>query len=579
MYLRLILGALIGCTAGLVGCADEASAGRDDGDGEPVFGQDNAGAVVTESRTLQLLSERRVGLAFGEETLLRVALTRSNDDAVVKGAHVSFAFQGIAQDSSLSSLDVATDAEGLAENTLMVGEFVGTFTVEISAPGAASVTVQVSVGNAGFGTVIVKAPYTGERQVRRRRIAIVPEVECADAEPNAGDHMELLAEPSDEAVFLLPAETDYAVVAFAHGLDDTVLALGCTLLEAVAADEETTVEVSFTDHILHPSGNYELEAELSSSEPAQTLGELLRQSAIAHVETDRDQVRDADGADARLLLDALEDLLRSDAYAMMGGAVLADSVTAERAMPSLMPPLQAQLQEALDYATPATGARIAAADLAEDTTESLSTVTLVAKLTIDGEDPDAPLSWDPLSVGTGVLDADEPGPAVDLSSQGLAEVSATLLQEDDSIDIQQARFGLPWGALASEVLLSILTKQTQAEPSSLRRRFGCDVFSTWIEATPLLTDGCDGDCAQEACSIALGRMVDASSADLIAVDEARPTVTMWGSLSLHDDTGDLAVERMAVDSLRGEWNDAPDGDAERFDGTASGEVLLNLIGR
>lgn len=579
MYSRLILSALTGCTAVLTGCAAESATDDQGRAGGDPFAQDSAAAATVGTRKLELLSERRVGLAFGGQTLLRVALTRADDGAPVKGSHVSFAFQGVARDASLDSLDAATDAGGIAENTLTVGEFVGTFNVEISAPGAVPVTVQVSVGNAGFGTVIVRAPYTGERQVQRRRIAIVAEAACADAEPGAGDHVELLSQPGNEAVFLLPAETDYAVVAFAHGLGDTVLARGCTLAEEVEADVETTVEVVFLDQTLESTGDFELEAELSSSEPAATLAAIIEQAAVAYVETDRNQVRNAEGADARLLLDALEDLLRTEAYLALGGDALADDIVAERSVPSLDPALDVELQTTLDGAMSAAGARLAAARLAQDTADNLSTVTLLAKLTIDSDDEAAPLSWMPLSVDAGVLQSGEDGPVIDLSPQGLAEVSATLLAADDSIDVQQARFELPWGTLASEVLVATNAYQVAADPSTARARFGCDVFADWVANTPLIAGGCDDTCAREACGVALGDTVDAAAAALIAVDEARPTVTMWGRLSLHDDTGDLAVERMDVEQLRGEWDDAPGPEPERLEGTASGQVLLNLIER
>lgn len=532
------------------------------------FGNSETYAAAEDgSRTLSPLGDRRLALVSGEEVTLEVALEDADTGAPVADAHVSFSLQG-RQDATLAELSVPTDDAGVARNRLMAGELNGTFTVEVSAAGAAPVTIQVAVSDAGFGTLVVQAPYTGKRLVTQRHIAVVSMQACDTVSPDPGDHVALLTDAAVvESDFVLPAGQHYTVVALAEGEGGTLLATSCAPDVAIEAGQASVALLRFEDRPLVPGGTYDLLAKLEADAPAATLQDAFLGGALLALETDPGGERNADMAEARLLLDALQATLRQGAGLAADPAALADSLAAERTTPTVDPVVDAQLQTALDGQAD-TGARSALDALALDVGAAVATASLRAEIAVSKG-----VSWQPQSLGSAPLDEDDTRVSLDLSGQDPQQVETTLLPAEDGMGIEGLRFALPWGGLAARAGRQLVSDGQGGHTAVLRTQFGCDTFGSFVAELPLLESMCDPACALAACDHAIDQLVDAGAAAVTALDTARPEVTLSAELRLHDDTGDLGVERMDASRLEGHWEAAGGGSGDAFSGDASGEVL------
>lgn len=569
MFLRLSAGPLLAALCVLLSACGSVDAGAVPGSNSDGDGYLDQAAVPQGSRELILISDEQLALIYGEQAAVQVALRSSLDGTPVVGAHVSFSLQG-RQDSTVSALSVPTDEAGIAENTLTAGELTGAFTLEVSAPGASSLTVQVAVSDAGFGMLVVEAPYDGDRLVTRRRIAVVADVACDAVEPGPGDHMVLLSDPmAASGEFLLPAGQRYTVAALADGDDGTLLAQGCAPSIAIADQQATVAVIAFEDLPLATVGSYQLEATLDADRPAATLADAFALGATETLETDAQGVREPEGAEARLLLDALGQVLRADPYDAdaMG---LADAIDAERATPTLTPTLGEQLQAGLDAGDEDRGPRAAIEALTAQIEAAVAETGLAVQIDID----DA-VRWQPVGVSSAPLDGDLQRVSLELDAQPPATVPLSPLPTGDGIELSALRFDLPWGALAARAARQLASDGLGGYDADLRQRFGCEALATFVLQLPLAGGMCDADCAADACDTAIGSVLDGGSAALTALGAARPAVTIDAQLLLYDDTGDLGVDRMATSQLLGTWEPVEAQDpGEAFNGGATGELVV-----
>jgi hypothetical protein len=560
---------MISCCSG---CASSSSGTDGSGHAVPPKSATRAPAPTPGSAQLTLLSDSPVRLGFAEQVRIAVQLADADGAAIADG-HVSFALVGRAQDASLASLDATTDQDGTAENTLIAGKMSAAFRVRISAPGAYDTFVDVAVSNSGFGTLAVSMPYSGARMVAQRAVYAQAAMSCMQAARMVGDPMVTLSSSDDVARFLaLPAGQQYAVTAVAQSKDGTTLARGCTDAVTVRADAEVMVSVDFTDEPLVLAGKFSLQADLDSSVPAITLSNALRAAAEAAVQNDAKGLPSPTDAEGRFLLDSLDGTLRSDAYAALPGvAALAMALS------------QARMQANSGTASPdhslqsllsinSEGPLSAAPRLAELAGKSLATTHVLATVSLSSKDAKRPVSWLAQRIDALPISAGGSPPSVDLSSmQQAADTQARFVPAKDLLELTAVRFHAQLGALTAQALTKAVAADKLGHGDEIRALIGCATLSEWLaQQSYAKSSACDASCVQASCDRATARLVGAAQTALMAVDDARPTLTLHGQLVLSDDNGDLVAERLSAATLSGQWDPEPSsGQGDSVSGAAN----------
>ena len=565
------------CAPIAAGCASEAVSPSGGGAAAPVDIPEDQGRPEAAARAatadLELLSEPRETLGFGEPTTLSVRLTNRDGDPI-DGAPVSFALMGRAQDASLEELEVKTDEDGRADNRLLGGEQVATFRVRISALGAGDLYVDVRVSNAGCGTLVVDVPYEGARAVDERSVSALAMMSCEQAERMAGDPMTTLpgAKGETPAEFLaLPAAVDYAVMATAQGLDGTIVARGCVDEVRLDADDEVRIQVPFEDEPLLPEGDYRVTLSFDASAPGATLERVLRDAAELAILGAEPPV-DTAVAEAGFLLDAMERALADDALSDGAGiGELAANLRDARALP----PDEVTLEESLASQLELEGAgpRAARMRLAALVGERFGTVELHATMSIGELNGELPVQW---ALDSWKLPAPSEGAStLSIDASADSEDVMTVASFDAGGDaLELASLSLPsgLGGLAAEALRFA----AQDAEQELHALAGCEVLSLWLAGLSFDASSCDDDCVERVCGEALSTIVAASEIELSGLDESRPTLELSGTMEMGDDDGDLQVERMRGDDLSGSWAPAegasPEDAAEALSAVATAEM-------
>ncbi|MDH5675225.1 MAG: hypothetical protein OEZ06_24100 [Myxococcales bacterium] len=514
---------------------------------------------------LQLVSKPRLQLGFGERVVIEAKLLDAAGNGLAR-VPVSFALMGRPQDASLEEVEVQTDDSGHVQNGLVAGETPGTFRVRLSAPGASELFVDVAVSNAGFGTLEVAAPYEGPRAVHERLVVVQAGADCAGAEAMDGDPMMVLGAdgPDGTARFLaLPADASYAVSVFAEGRDGTVLAQGCVDSVVVKADDAIAITVNLVDEALMPAGLFVLAGDLESSEPASALARAVREGAAAAVRGEASPLS-AQEIDAAFLLDSLNYTLRGEELSQLAEiTVLADALAAERLSPSGELSPEQSLAAALAAAGMAPS--LVPAELSTRVVALLERVQLEAELMIDPGNGELPVTWH----GQRLWVSDASGAELSVLLSELSQPVATQAafdSERDLLSVGEVSFPVTFGALAAEALSAVLSV-TDGHGAELRTLAGCEVLGPWLGAQVLGTSdplACDAACLQAACDRSMTRIRSGAEQSLMALDAARPELTLSGELLLGDDDGDLLAERMHTELLSGLWQPAEgelEGDA------------------
>ena len=504
---------------------------------------------------IELESEASLALVFGEVSEIEVRYTE--DGVPVRGAAIRFALEGRAHDSSVSELVLTTDDEGRARTSVIAASTAAVFRVRVAADRAASVYVDVSVGNMGFGSLRVGAVYEGGHEgATSREIQIYSQMSCADERPSSPDRTLVLNEPTATEVRfpVLPAGILYAVVGRAVGPSGATLASACVDGVVIVRDEETRVDLDFADEPLLPGGRYALEVRLDADISAGAAIDLALVAAAAHVTS-------AGGASG-LYLDALESEL--DARGELSASAL---LAAER----LSGAPDAALASRLDDAGVDLGVSLLA--LGVTLGERLRVVGIAGRLVLSVEDGALGGSWDGLGVELGAA-GDPDSPPLPLPEGSLAIAADLALgwrSDADAIGLEALEIALPLGSLATVMIES--TAATAGHASTgllLARDAGCDALAAFVADTTALVEVCDDACAQAACVRALDGVMAAAIEGLESADAARDAITLSGELALIDDDADTVVDRLTALELEGAWaGPLGEGDAVRASLTAA----------
>ncbi len=515
------------------GCAGDATGSDPDAGGPPTD------SGVEPAYTLELLSDPSLPLAFGEEGFFAV---RYLDDrgSPITGATVGLALVGRAHDSSLDALEATTDAEGIATGNVLAGRVAAAFRVRLTAERAVPVHVDVAVSDVGFGGLRVMVSYDGERSIAERAVDVYAGASCTEDRTfhDPGDRTKVLPEGEIEARFVaLPAGISYAVVARGRGPSGEMLAWGCTDGVAVEVDAEADALVSMRDLDLVVDGTYSVEVQLSADAP---LGTMAAEVGTAGATA----IADA-GGDGAFVLDALESMLRDS-----GSVTAADDLAAQR--DELDPSL------ALRFETEGVGPSVAVDSLAALVEARAEVVALTGTLAV----ADAVPAWTMSAVSTIAGDPDAARLAVDLGALGVeptADLGATWLLEEDAMQLDELRVGLPLGSVGLGVLAALADeRRVDGTAGLMLASAGCGVFQAWAAEQPVIAGACDDACVLMACKDALERAAAPVEAALMSLDAERSVVTVAGRVELTDTEGDRRVDSLLGESLGGLWS-PPDG--------------------
>ncbi|MCZ7681487.1 MAG: hypothetical protein M5U28_22900 [Sandaracinaceae bacterium] len=517
-----------------LGCSSEY---RVDG-GAPPDGSAPMGVI-------ELESEPSLTLSFGEEAELAVRYVESG--VAVRGVPIRFALEGRAHDSTVADLSVETDAEGRARTRMVAGSTASAFRLRVSAERAAPVYVNVSVGNMGFGALVVRAEYAGLRiGAGRRVIELYSSMSCTDELPPFADRMAALDDPSTtEARFrALPAGLTYAVFGRVEGPDGVVVARACADGVQVMRDDETAVSLSFSDAPLAPEGRYEAVLALTATSSSAWASEVATDAGGALIDTA--------GGGADLYLDALEAELRE-----RGATIGADALALERATGVPAATLTAALGGRRRGSAGRAGGRAGGAARAHDR------ACLERAALHRGGLRGAERLVDRGAARGGSSDPDSPALMIDPAAAGL-ELSPSLSLSwpmDDALVLESLTLALPLGTLARRTLEAEVAGRALGSPGELlATRGGCDALAIWIAEDPTVGPLCTADCPRAACLRALDSVMDAALGALDLLDEARDTVLLSGTLEMVDADGDLLVDQLSARELSGAWSGPTESD-------------------
>lgn len=525
---------------------------------------------------IELLTDAPLQLAVGEQAVVQVRLT-DVEDAPVADLRVNFALVGQPRDAGLAALDATTNADGIAQNTLIAGENGATFALRISTPGAEDVQIEVAVSGDGFGSLLVSAPYGGRRPVTHRIVAAQPGTLCSAADWTTFVPSRLIAQDSDSAlVDRLPAGLTYAVTAIAESDAQAIVARGCVDGIRVRAGRVTEVSVTFDDAAFQQVGQFSVKAELTATEPARTLANVLQEAAEAAITTDDDGDPVGANAEARFLLDSLDQALHAQPYATQTTTMqLAAALTDARADSGRTPSLELSLQQRLDGNS--TGPLVAIPRIASMARTSLTSMTLFGALTLDPQNSKQPVVWQARRIQAEPTVRGGAPPMLDLAGLRLAaDTSAHFLAGKDKLMLSSVSFRANLGELAVAVLERAVAA-VGAGDSEHTDPLGCTVLGQWLGQQNSLQghDACGSECLSDTCNVVMDRIQEAAHSALVALDDTRPNLRLGGTLDMHDDNGDLLADSLSSTMFSGEWLAARDGEPDALKGTLSATALTD----
>lgn len=535
MYLRLLICFLL--SSGVVACGTTIDDGYDAGP-PPPSGQ------PTE---LALLTPGSLQLVFGAQADFAVRYTRS-DRSPIAGATIDLGLVGRADDSTLTALSVVTDADGVANGSVIAGTHATAFRIRIGAERAADRFIDVSVSDLGFGALSIATRHVGDRPVARRAIHLFADTACDDESVRRAVGVrsgEVLEDDEELEIGALPVGVTYAVVVRGASEAMTDVAYGCVDGLEVVADDVSPVWIEIDDLPLDVSGSYDAVVSLDTSASALHLADGVR--AAARPLFDR--------GDAAFLLDAIDTMLREG-----GDADAAASIARLRASTEL----DSDLADALALA--GAGPTAALDDLASGLAEQLS------RLQVEGE----------LALGMAGLpgwrsrtitlagDAEIRPPLVlDLRALGVelgGAVRATAVADADALQVRELTVTLPLGQLADLTLDAIARDRGGDDATSLdllRARGGCEQLQLWAASRDGFSEHCDDACVAAACELALAGLLSAVGDAFDVLDEDRAFVALSGRATLEDLDQDLRPDTLEVPALVGRWTreGATEGDS------------------
>lgn len=486
---------------------------------------------------LELLSDPLLLLTFGETAEIEVRYTEGGRP--VGGVELRVVLEGRANDAHVGALTLITAGDGRARVALTAPTTRSAFTLRVSGERASPVHVDVSVGDAGFGGLVVGTIYSGTRVEYARRLVQVYTDTACDSPAGLPSTLarQVAVEDMTQAEVMfrtLPAGLIYTVVGTVEGSAGTTLATACVDGVEIVVDAETRVDLAFTDAPLAPAGSYQVELALRAA--------AFAELEIAAVDAARAYVSTSMTTGA--YLDALEAQLRNGGF-----AVEADALAMDRLGGVIEASLETRLRAAGTDVSE--GVRLFFARLLE----LLGTVRVRGPLDLYWERDSlrAAFAPDALRVGSEVPDGTPPL-AIDPMRAGLELSSSVTLApgDGDSLRVEPVNVVLPVGALMSGAMWSASADPTSVPGDALRGPAGCATFALWIAESPSLSPVCNTACADRACVGALAGVL-AAAETVFTSRETADTVSLSGELRLFDDNGDLLVDRMDG-ALLGAWS-------------------------
>lgn len=521
---------LLAVGAFALGCADPQEFELDGGTPD---------ASVVEARSLEIVGEPTISLTSEDEATLTVRL-RDAEGRPMAGNEVRFALDGRAHDSTLLALTAETDAMGLASTTLRAGLVIAAFRVRASADDAASVSFDVAVGDAGFGSMQVTPSYEGAREMLPTvTVGVFTDASCDDdiVRRDAGDRVQRQSEDDELVRFLgLPVGPSYAVAIRGENEEGLLLAWGCADGFEIVAMEFTDLEVPFEDEPLMVDGSYRTTAVFSMLETSDRMaGELS--GAVDRLLPE---------SDATLILDAAERQL-TEAGDSAGAATLATARAGG---------FDTIYQGMLE--SEGLGPAVAHAVLIDRMAEVLAEVGITGRLRIT----EAGLGYEVLGLdlATGYLN-------VRLAELDLpAELVATVAEEELTLE------SLSVSLTASQLFRAVATLEAYDRLLAdggqwLALEAGCAMLPAPTE--PI---GCDAECLKQACEAVLDQYYLDAIGAVAALDGERATFELSGSAALSDGAGDLRVDTLEG-TTNGEWTGPEASAPETVEGALVGERI------
>lgn len=501
-------------------------------------------------RQLTTVSSPKGSLIFSEQTNLTVRYADDKGEPLTD-APVQFALVGRAHDSSLSAVSKDTDEHGVVSIALTAGTAPSVFQVRASAERATPLLFDVSVSNAGFGSLIVRAEGSGTRSAESHRINLYTETRCET------EGLDLL--PADRVEDTDALARDLSVTRLndlAAGLSLTVrvealdangerLELGCAEAVPIEADGDVTVDVQLAPLPLSTAGHYQFAMSVASQSAGDAAEAVFQRAAEASLS--------ANGGAATTLLDALEQHLRDS-----GEAVAANALQMQRSGADLDGDLDTTLAQS--DAEPLT----AIATRANTIASAFGDLTFHGVWTAGSSAP-GPVA---LSITDVIVAASAPSSiALDttaLVNRGLSYIqlgSATNLALD-LFEGSEVHLGVSIGEVATTYLESSVPGSQHLQ-HLLLSQLGCDGFVQWVQLQDSVNAVCDDGCAQIACELGLS---DSASEGLAALESPELSGQL---LSLTGDivgTPDATVAGTFDGPMDGSWHPAL-GAAPAFDAT------------
>lgn len=244
-----ILGAVLvfGLAAG--GC------GGDDASSNNTAGNAGSGGYAPNtpaSPTLELLVAKSQTLEFEQVTDIAVRYYDADTGEGISDAPITYAIVGDGVGSKLGALQATTNQGGEARVSLTAGNTNGSFTVEVTPPKGASVSVQIVISDQPLGSLDVTMTYLGVLPLENLTPQVHKGVACSGLDPNALPSPFKTADPLPDSIddtvswSGIDVAPDYAVTVTGQ-VGPSIRAFGCVDNVEVRQSQTTQVKVALAD--------------------------------------------------------------------------------------------------------------------------------------------------------------------------------------------------------------------------------------------------------------------------------------------------------------------------------------------
>ena len=528
--------------------------------GDPALVDVDAGTAVGPraelTAELEVESNRALALVFGESAPLGFRYVEA-DGTPIQGATIQLALLGAANDASLDPVRGTTSADGRIEATVRAGTAASAFRVRASAERAAPVSVDVSVGEGGFGGIRARFRGPENRQQERVEARLFTNRFCDDPAllDGPGARIRVLDVPEIETTFdTLPVDVSYAVVGQAlrsmgtSGADVEV-GWGCTDSVELQPNGVSFAPVLIEPEPLDAEGDFDLSIELEARVLTTSIEDSLRASGPTEM---------TPGSSATFLLDAFETALRE-----RGDIGIADALADARDAGTADSDLAAAL------ASGETGPAAFFRKLEDTITSRVSSIGIDVMLSVG-------VPSGATRRGTFVGGTPGSGDRVDLAPTGTIQGTAVVRIEpmSDQLQIEDLSFPMPLGSLATATLEALASDAGQPSlGGAIRTELGCPELVTLFSGLPAVASQCDGACVTRTCDEVSVNLAQDMTDALTPLDERRNKLNLTGTADLQDSEGLLRVDALAAGSVSGTWSGTEDMGSDPvvgvFDGARS----------